>query len=224
MSAKEVERTYDQSTRQEEIWNSISHGIGIPIGLLALGLLIREAIQTQNTVYLIAVLVYGITFTWTYTTSTLYHLSHNASVKVRNLLHLLDHTAIYLFIAGTYTPLAIFALPEIWNLGILIGIWSLAIGGILIKIFSIGKWRKLSLVFYLLMGWMIVLAAKPLLDFAPMPLIYWILAGGAFYTLGTIFFSLRKLKYAHAIWHVFVLGGSLCHFYGIYEYLPDLIF
>lgn len=224
MSEKQPEKTYDESTRQEELWNTISHGIGIPIGLLALGLLIREAIHKQSSVYLIAVLVYGITFIWTYTTSTLYHLAHNASVRVRNFLHLLDHTAIYLFIAGTYTPVAIFALPEIWNMGILIGIWTLALGGILVKIFSIGKWRKLSLVFYLLMGWMIVLAAKPLLDFAPMPLIYWMLAGGAFYTLGTIFFSWHSLKYGHAIWHVFVLGGSICHFYAIYEYLPGLIF
>lgn len=224
MDQLEAERTYDQSSRQEEIWNSISHGIGIPIGLVALGLLVNEALATQSTVYLLAVIVYGLTFIWTYTTSTLYHLAHNASIKMRNRLHLLDHTAIYLFIAGTYTPIAIFALPEIWNLGILIGVWTLAVSGILIKIYSIGKMRKLSLVFYLLMGWLIILAAKPLLNHAPMPLIYWILAGGACYSIGTIFFSLRKLKYSHAIWHLFVLGGSICHFYGIYEYVPELIF
>lgn len=224
MREKEEERTFEVTSKQEELWNSISHGIGIPIGLLALGLLIKEAVDTRSTVYLIAVLIYGITFIWTYTTSTLYHLAHNASVRVRNFLHLLDHTAIYLFIAGTYTPVAIFALPEIWNLGILIGIWALAIGGILIKIFSIGRFRKLSLAFYLAMGWLIILAAKPLVDSAPLPLIYWLLAGGVFYSIGTVFFSWRSLKYGHAIWHIFVLGGSICHFYGIYEYLPGLIF
>ncbi len=216
-------RTYDLSTKEEEIWNSISHGIGIPIGIGAMALLVKEAIDTGSIIYLLAVVVYGLSFVWTYTTSTLYHLAHNKSVRTRNFLHLMDHTAIYLFIAGTYTPIALFALPETWNFGILIGIWLLALGGILIKIFSIGKWKKLSLIFYLLMGWLIVVAAKPLLDHAPLELIIWILAGGAFYTLGTIFFSMHKLKYAHAIWHVMVLGGSLCHFYGIYEYLPELI-
>lgn len=218
-----TEPTFDITSKQEETWNSISHGVGIPIGIGALILLVLKAMETQSALYFAVVLIYGVTFIWTYTTSTLYHLSHNASIKVRNQLHLLDHTAIYLFIAGTYTPVAMFALPEIWNLGILIGIWSLAIGGILIKIFSIGKWRKLSLLFYLLMGWMIIIAAKPLIDAAPLPLLYWLLAGGLFYSLGTIFFSLRKLKYAHAIWHLFVLGGSLCHFYGIYAYLPGLV-
>lgn len=222
MNSKE-EKTYELSSRNEEIWNSISHGIGIPIGLVALALLIKGAVDTHNTVYLVAVIIYGLSFIWTYLTSTLYHLAHNASVRMRNFLHLLDHTAIYLFIAGTYTPIAIFALPEIWNLGILIGIWTLAVGGILIKIYSIGKMRKLSLVFYLLMGWLIIIAAKPLLDNAPMPLIYWILAGGAFYSIGTIFFSWRSLRYSHAIWHLLVLGGSICHFYGIYQYVPGLI-
>ena len=223
MNKKSVERTYEISSREEEILNSISHGVGIPLGLLALGLLLKQAIALQEWTYIIAVLVYGLSFTWTYLISTLYHLSHNSNVKLRNRLHLLDHLAIYFFIAGTYTPIAIYALPEIWNLGILIGVWSLAIGGSLLKIYSIGKMPKLSLAFYLLMGSMILIAAKPLFDNAPLQMIYWILAGGVFYTTGTLFFSWRSLKFGHAVWHLFVLGGSICHFFAIYKYLPDLI-
>lgn len=218
MSSK-PEKSFEDTTRKEEIWNSISHGIGIPLGLAGLALLLVQGFHLGNWVYLVAVTVYGLSLTWTYITSTLYHSLHNASVKKRNFLHLLDHTAIYIFIAGTYTPVALFALPDIWDISILIGIWALAIAGVLIKVFSIGKYKKLSLVFYLLMGWMIIVAIEPLISFAPMPLLYWMLAGGIFYSLGTIFFSLRKLRFSHAIWHLFVLAGSACHFVGIYAYL-----
>lgn len=213
------QQTFDTSSRSEEILNSISHGIGIPLGLAGLGLLLARGLHLGNWVYIVAVSVYGLSLIWTYTTSTLYHSFYRASVKRRNLWHLLDHTAIYIFIAGTYTPVALFALPGLWDIGILIGIWSLAIGGVLIKLFSIGKYKKLSLVFYLLMGWMIVVAVKPLVDFAPPALLYWLLGGGICYSLGTIFFSLRKLRYSHAIWHLFVLAGSACHFVGIYLHL-----
>lgn len=217
--AQEQKQTYQTTSHKEEIWNSITHGIGVILGFVGLVLLILKGFEENNRAYTIAVLVYGITFIWTYTTSTVYHLFHNARVRVRNFLHLLDHTAIYLFIAGTYTPVALFALPELWDVGILIGIWSLAVLGILSKLFLLGKYKKLSLVFYLLMGWMIVVAVKPLIDFAPPALLYWLLAGGVCYSIGTIFFSLRKLKYSHAVWHLFVLAGSVCHFLGIYLHL-----
>ena len=212
-------KTFQDISPREEILNSLTHGIGIPLGMIGFILLLMQAMETGNSIYLVAVSVYGISFIWTYTTSTLYHSFFKAHVKTRNFLHLLDHTAIYLFIAGTYTPVALFALPEVWDLGILAGIWALAILGILIKVFSIGKYQKLSLVFYLLMGWMIVVAARPMMDYASPALLYWLLGGGLCYSLGTVFFSLRKLKFSHAIWHLFVLGGSLCHFYGIYHYL-----
>jgi hemolysin III len=207
------------STPKEELWNSITHGIGIPIALTGLVLLILNAIERESSSYWAAALIYGSTMLWTYTTSTLYHISHRASPKRRYNLHLLDHTAIYLFIAGTYTPIALFALPDLWSALILSAVWTLALGGVLYKIFLIGRYKRLSLAIYLLMGWLIIFAFKPLYDSAPEGLIFWILAGGAAYTLGTIFFSLRKMKYAHSVWHLFVLAGSICHFVGIYLYI-----
>jgi len=207
------------STPKEELWNSITHGIGIPIAIAGIVLLIINAIDRDSLSYWVAALIYGLTMLWTYISSTVYHSFHKARPAVRYYLHLMDHTAIYLFIAGTYTPIALFMLPGWWSTLILSSVWSLALVGMIYKIFFIGRFKKLSLAIYLLMGWLIVFAFKPLYESAPMGLIIWILAGGAAYTLGTVFFSLRKVKYAHSVWHLLVLAGSICHFVGIYLYV-----
>jgi hemolysin III len=208
----------DKSSK-EELLNSITHGIGIPLAVAGLVLMIIDSFNHQSNLYLIAALVYGLTMLWTYLTSTVYHSLHRAKPKVRQFVHLLDHTAIYLFIAGTYTPVALFVLPEPWSTVILSAVWILALTGLIYKIFFLEKHKKLSLAIYLLMGWLIVFAIKPLLDHASPDFLIWLLAGGISYTIGTIFFSLRKLPYAHSIWHLFVLGGSICHFLGIYFHL-----
>lgn len=207
------------STPKEEFWNSITHGIGIPIAIAGLVLLIINAVDRESLTYWVAALVYGLSMLWTYITSTVYHSFHRAGPATRHTLHLMDHTAIYLFIAGTYTPIALFMLPGWWGTLILVSVWTLALGGMLYKIFFLGRFQKLSLAIYLLMGWLIIFAFKPLYDSAPTGLIIWILAGGAAYTLGTVFFSLRQIKYAHSIWHLLVLAGSICHFIGIYLYV-----
>ncbi len=212
-------KTYGEYSKPEEIANIITHGLGIVLGVGGFVLLITKALDYQNLAYTLSVCVYSFTLIWTYSTSTLYHSAYKARVKLRNAFHLMDHTAIYLFIAGTYTPVALFALPGNWKYGILAGIWTLAVLGVIFKIFSIGKWNRLSTVLYLLMGWMIVIAAKPLIDHADPVLIYWILAGGVCYSLGVVFFVWDKLKYHHAVWHILVLAGSICHFIGIYGYL-----
>lgn len=207
------------SSPKEELWNSITHGIGIPIALAGLVLLTINAVDRESLTYWVAALVYGFTMLWTYITSTVYHSFYKARPGIRHTLHLMDHTAIYLFIAGTYTPIALFMLPGWWSTLILASVWTLALGGMVYKIFFLGRYKKLSLAIYLLMGWLIVFAFKPLYESAPIGLIIWILAGGAAYTLGTVFFSLRSMKYAHSIWHLLVLAGSICHFIGIYLYV-----
>lgn len=213
------EKTYRDYSVAEEIVNIITHGIGIALGIAGLVFLILKGLEKQSAVYMAAFVVYGATLIWTYTTSTVYHSLYKASVKIKNVFHLLDHTAIYLFIAGTYTPIALFALPSGWSTFILVSIWVLALLGVIFKFFAIGKWQKLSTFLYLLMGWMIVIAAKPLIGNAPASMLWWILAGGISYSIGTIFFMMNNLKYSHAVWHLFVLGGSICHYIGIYVYL-----
>lgn len=207
------------STRKEEIWNAITHGLGVPFSLLALVLLIRKGLDAEDSHYLWAVLIYGITMLWTYTSSTLYHANFQSSERLRHRLHLLDHTAIYLFIAGTYTPIALFVLPGLWSTGILGAIWALALIGVIYKLFFLEQHPKFSLFLYIAMGWLILIAFKPMMEEASRELLYWIIAGGAFYSLGTVFFSLRRLAFGHSIWHLLVLGGSICHFWGIYHYV-----
>lgn len=213
------EKTYKDTTKTEEIVNIITHGVGIPLSITALVLLILNGLNSQSWLYLPAVLIYGLTMLWTYTTSTVYHSVYKLGPEKRNLFHLLDHTAIYLFIAGTYTPIALFVLPGMWSWFIFAGVWFLAILGVIFKFLFIGRFKKLSLAIYLLMGWMIVIAIKPLWDSSSAALLFWIFAGGACYSIGTVFFSLERLKFSHGIWHLFVLGGSICHFLGIYLHI-----
>lgn len=219
MNKKNIHPTYGLTSKEEEVVNIITHGIGIPFAIVALILLIFSGLQNPNVGYLAAVILYGITMLWTYISSTLYHSLYKAQPQRRNKFHLLDHTAIYFFIAGTYTPIALFVLPGIWRWIIFGGIWFLAIAGVTFKFFALGKYPKLSLIIYLLMGWLIVIAIKPLFTNASNELLFWIFAGGLSYSIGTIFFSLKAVKYSHGVWHLFVLGGSVCHFLGIYWYI-----
>lgn len=212
--------TFEDTSVLEEKVNSITHGIGIVVALSAIVLLAIEGVESNNLLYTVALMIYGLSFLWTYTTSTLYHSFYRSSVKFRNKLHLLDHTAIYLFIAGTYTPISLFVLPGWWSYGILAAVWTIALVGVFFKVFFLGRFKKLSLVLYLLMGWLIVIAAKPMLEHGSHELLFWILAGGICYSIGTIFFSWRNLRFSHGIWHLFVLAGSICHFVGIYIHVP----
>lgn len=212
------QQTPSKQSVPQEWGNIISHGIGIPFAIVALVLLLSEAPE-RSTAYLWVVLVYALTMLWTYVTSTVYHSSYKAQAKWRHFWHLLDHTAIFLFIAGTYTPVAYYMLPPVWSTAVLTSVWVIAGGGVIMKIFTLGRFPKLSLALYLLMGWLIVAAARPLWLTAPPELVYWIAAGGASYSIGTVFFSLRKMPYSHTVWHLFVLGGTVCHFLGIYHYI-----
>ena len=165
----------------------------------------------------VAVSVFSFTMIVLYLCSSLYHALPLGRTK-RMIRHF-DHAAIYLLIAGTYTPFLLLSLWGKWGLTLLVVIWSLAIVGVVLKSVFIGRLRVLSLVFYLLMGWMIVLAARELWLRVPHPALIYVAVGGGFYTLGTIFYGWKRLPFNHAIWHLFVLGGSVSHYLGILFYL-----
>lgn len=222
MESKEIKTT--GKTRNyslgEEIANSISHGIGIVFSVVALTILLVYAIWRKNPVAITGFTIYGISSILLYTASTLYHSFRKE--KIKSIMRVFDHSAIFLLIAGTYTPVTLIAMKGYWRIGILSAIWLIAVSGILFKILTYNKFEKykvVSLILYILMGWIAVIAIKPMTQTVPIGFLIWLLAGGVAYTAGTIFYGIKKIPYHHAIWHLFVLAGSVLHFLGIFRYL-----
>lgn len=201
----------------EEIANSITHGIGAALSVAGLVVLVVFAALYGDAWRVVSFSIYGGTLVILYLISTLYHSFTNPEVK--RLFQVFDHCSIYLLIAGTYTPITLISLrgPLGWTLFGLI--WGLALSGIALKIFFIGRLKALSIVLYLAMGWLIVFALKPLITMLDRGLIMWIVIGGLSYTLGMIFYGAKKIPYHHSVWHLFVLGGSVSHFLGMLLYL-----
>lgn len=193
----------------EEIANSISHGIGAFAAVVITPFLIIKAIPS-GPASVIGVSVFGATMILLYLSSTLYHAFPHSRTK--RVFRIFDHSAIFLLIAGTYTPFTLGVLPGAWGWTLFGIVWVLAVIGVVIKsIQSIGT-SKLSIALYLAMGWLGVIAAKPLIEFLPMRGLFWLLAGGVMYSVGVIFFAFdHRIKYSHFIWHLFVLGGTGCH-------------
>ncbi len=213
---KETRNALSGQTLKEEIFNSISHGIGSLIGIIAMVILIVISAHQHNIWKITGFTIYGISLILLYTMSTLYHSLTN--VKAKKFFRIMDHVSIYVLIAGTYTPILLIYLKSLWGWTILTIVWTLAITGIILKSIFMDKIKKISLFFYLAMGWVIIIAIKPLLAVLPHGLLIWIAIGGLFYTLGTIFYANHKIPYNHAIWHVFVLLGSLFHTIGLLIY------
>jgi hemolysin III len=201
----------------EERINIITHGLGIPLSVLALILLIPNALVNGDRLDLICSIIFGVSLILAYVASTFFHSTK--SPKLRRRFNICDHASIYILIAGTYTPFALITLEG--RLGwIIFGvIWTLAVIGIIFKIIYIGKYRLLSTLFYVMMGWLIIGAVKPLMANLPHDGLLWLLAGGISYTIGAILYSNRKIKFNHAIFHVLVLIGSFCHFMAVYFYV-----
>ena len=202
----------------EEIANSITHGIGAALATAALTILVVFASLKGDAWQIVSFAIYGTSLVIMYISSTLYHAFTHKGAK--RYFRIMDHTSIFLLIAGTYTPITLLALRDTgWGWTIFGLIWGMAILGILFKFMFYGKLEKLSVVFYVAMGWLAVIAIKPMLANLPMGLLIWIAIGGLSYTFGIIFYSWNKLPYGHSIWHLFVLGGSISHFFGILLYL-----
>lgn len=197
----------------EEIANSITHGIGFGLSVAGLTLLVVYASFTGDPWRIVAFAIYGTTLALLYLTSTLYHsITHT---EAKSIFRRLDHSAIYLLIAGTYTPIILITLRDSWVLYMLPLVWLMALLGILVKVKYFHSSQKLSLLFYIGMGWMALIAAKPLYENIPIQSFVWIIIGGLAYSLGVIFYTWKKLPFHHTIWHGFVMAGSLSHFIGM---------
>ena len=200
---------------KEELANSLSHGLALLLAILGTINLVIKASLYGDMLNLISVNIFGGSMIILFASSTVYHAVYNEDLK--HLCRIVDHSAIYILIAGTYTPVALVLLPGAWG-WTLFGInWGLAILGVVLKIFYTGKFDKISTIVYLLMGWLAVVAGKFIIE-QDWQVIALILGGGAFYTGGVVFYRWEKLKYHHAIWHLFVMGGAACHFFLVYLY------
>ncbi|REE92898.1 hemolysin III [Paenibacillus taihuensis] len=204
-------------SRREEVANAITHGLGAALSIAALVLLIVFAALKGNAEHVVSFTIYGSMMLLLYVSSTLVHSFPEG--KAKKFFEIMDHSCIYLFIAGTYTPIVLHMVQGAagWTLfGI---VWGLALCGVVFKMFYASKFLFTSTLLYVLMGWIIVFAWGPLRDhFAPAGL-HLLIGGGVLYTVGTIFYVWRSFKYHHAVWHMFVLGGSVLHFFAILLYV-----
>jgi len=203
----------------QEITNAITHGVGAMLAVAGLTLLVVFATIYGNIWHVVSFSIYGTTLVLLYLASTLYHSFTNP--KVKSVFKILDHSAIYLLIAGTYTPFTLVSLRGVLGWSIFVVIWTLALGGIVFKALFIKKFAVLSTIFYVLMGWIIVFALKPLVAALPVGGVVWLVVGGLCYTGGAVFYGWKKLLFNHAIWHLFVLAGSICHFFSIFFYVLE---
>jgi len=196
--------------------NAITHGVGAAFALVAAAYLI--AVSTRGSARLIvSCAVYGTTLFLVYLCSTLYHSM--VRTRARHVFQILDHSAIYLLIAGTYTPFALISLGGSTGWMLFGAVWALAVGGVVFKSLAIGRFEVVSALVYLFQGWMVVFAIKPLLHAVGWHGMDWLIAGGAAYTLGIVFFAYDRLRYFHATWHIFVLCGSIAHYFAILFYV-----
>lgn len=200
----------------EEIANSISHGIALLAAITATPYLIFTAIEQGDTADIIGASVFATTVVLLYLTSTLYHILPRN--KAKEIFQILDHGAIYLLIAGTYTPFTLGVLYGAWGWTLFGLVWGMAFFGIMLKAFAGVRYPKLSTCLYLAMGWLAIIAIKPLWLLLPAWGLFWLLAGGFAYTIGVIFFVAEQLKYGHFVWHLFVMAGTVCHFIAILYY------
>lgn len=201
---------------QEEKWNVRTHGIGLIIFFFGVIALMIKAFQYHSPKVFIAFSIYSIGVISMFFASTLYHSAKES--KRRNRLKVFDHIAIYLTIAGSYTPMTLLTIPPAWGIPILCTVWLIAACGITLKFFFTGRYSKLSTVIYVLMGWVIVIAFKPLVASMATAGLVWLIAGGLAYTIGAILYQIKGLKFNHAVFHLCVLAGSMCHYIVVYNY------
>ena len=205
---------YDLS---EEKINIITNAIGLLLSIAALVLLIIHASSNGTARHIVSFTIFGASMILLYSASTLYHYSQTPNI--RRKLNILDHASIYVLIAGTYTPFTLVTLKGALGWTIFGITWGIALVGVFLKLFYTGKYDKISTIAYVAMGWIIIFAVKPLIENLPLNGLYWLLAGGVFYTIGAILYSIKKIKFNHAIFHIFVLLGSFSHFMAIYFYV-----
>ena len=201
----------------EEIAHSLTHGLGVILSVIGLVVLIADAVRFGNAWHIVSCAVFGVTLILLYSASTLYHSI--PLPRAKRVLRYIDHSAIFLLIAGTYTPFTLVSLNGGWGWSLFGVIWGLALIGIVFKAVALERFRILSVALYIVMGWIVAVALEPLARAVePRGLLLLFLGGGA-YTLGVIFYGWKRLAYNHAIWHVFVLTGSVLHYLAVFLYV-----
>lgn len=206
---------------REELWNTSTHAFGLVLSVIGLVLLLIKGIALSSDRYLLSVTIFGLSLVFVYGSSTVYHWAKDP--KRKRLLKTIDHVAIYFLIAGTYTPFTLVTLQRGPGPSMLAAIWSIAIIGTIFKLFFTGRFNLISTLLYVAMGWLSVLVIKPLIASMDWNGFVLLAAGGVVYTLGVIFYLAERLPYNHAIWHFFVIGGSLLHFLSIFLYVKPVL-
>jgi hemolysin III len=201
----------------EELVNCVTHGAGLLLSLAGLVVLVALAWSNGDALHVASLSVYGASLVTLYAASTLYHGARRPRAK--RLLQVLDHCCIYILIAGTYTPFSLLMLRGGWGWTLFGLAWGIALGGILFRLVFGTRYRAAAVASYVALGWLCVVAAKPILTLIPAGALAWLVAGGAAYTSGVFFFASKRLRHAHAIWHLFVLAGSVCHYLAVVLYV-----
>jgi len=197
----------------EELANVLTHGLGALAALVGGGILVTLAALHGDGRQLAAAIVFCSALLLLYVASTLYHAARHPLTRAR--LKVFDHCAIYLLIAGTYTPFTLIGLRGELGRNLFIAVWALALAGIVFKLFFTGRFKLVSTLIYVAMGWLVIIAIKPVMAALDTWTFGWMLAGGVAYTLGTVFYHRPRLRYSHAIWHLFVVAGSVCHYIAV---------
>ena len=206
-----------EQSRGEEIANSISHGMGLVAALVATPFLVLQAVRRGDTGFIVGASVFAATMALLYLASTLYHALPIGQAK--RVFRVIEHSAIFLLIAGTYTPFTLGVLRGAWGWTLLGLVWGLAVAGVALKAFNRMSHPIVSTSLYLLMGWLIVIAVNPLYARVPASGLLWLVAGGVAYTAGVAFFAAdSRLHYGHFIWHLFVMAGTACHYFAVFWY------
>jgi hemolysin III len=202
----------------EEIANSVSHGIGLAAAIAATPLLIVNAVRNGGAAAVTGAGIFAATLVLLYLGSTLYHALPRSRARAKHAFRIIEHSAIFLLIAGTYTPFTLGVLRGAWGWTLFGLVWGLAVIGVLLKALGGVRYPKLSMLLYLGMGWLVVVAIRPLWLNVPRPGLLWLAAGGIAYTVGTVFYAAKQLRYGHFIWHLFVLVGTGCHLVAVRFY------
>jgi len=217
MHSDEILKRLHFYSKAEEKANSLTHAAGMLLSIAGLSLLVIASARQGDPWRIVSSAVYGTSLLLSFSFSTIYHTVQRPHAKY--VFRILDHASIYLLIAGTYTPFALVSLRGAWGWSMFGVIWGLAVIGVIFKFFMTHRLRVLGPILYIAMGWLVVIAIKPLLAVLPLAGFWWLVAGGVVYTVGVLFYAIDKIPYNHTIWHLFVLAASICHFVAVYWYV-----
>jgi hemolysin III len=204
-------------TRREELANVATHGLGVVLSVAGLAMLVTFAALYGDAWHVVSVAIFGASLVLLYTASTLYHWYDDPELK--RVLRRFDHAGIFLLIAGTYTPFLLVSLRGPWGWSLFGVVWGLGLIGVVLKFWFAGRFRVVSTIIYIAMGWLVLIALKPIMAALPSGGFRLLVAGGFIYTGGTVFYLWKRLPFHHAVWHLFVLGGSICHFVAVFGYV-----